>query len=331
MAVGAPDIVERTVQVRNLNSRTDAKSLASAFARFGPIENVQIITQFIGRETVSMGFAFVEFKTAEGYHAALAGSDDLVADGRRLIVRQSTPPRLRKRDTAFVLGIPPGTTADDLMAAFAASTAAKGGLAPASEISGELPGLPEHAVYIGNLNRRTRAKYLGQAFARFGAVEDVRINAELEGSEMASLGDGFVKFKAAEGFRAALAGGPGIAVDGNPLIVRPSVPPRPAASVDSRPTAVRIIREDGDGWRRSAFVTFATEDDQARAVSDHRERGLPLNGGISQVRFARPPHGPCRRSSSQATPLAPAGNCHSGSLARIKPPGILNGLNASER
>jgi RNA recognition motif-containing protein len=71
------------------------------------------------------------------------------------------------------------------------------------------------------------------------------------------------------------------------------------------PTNVRIVREsDRDYQKGYAFVTFATEDDQTRAVTDHRESGIALRGGTALVRFAQPQsNSPARvdRSARHAT------------------------------
>jgi RNA recognition motif-containing protein len=100
----------------------------------------------------------------------------VTVDGRHIVIFPARPPRQRKRDTAFILGIPKGTTPNDLKAAFAAYN----------------------------------------------------------------------------------------------------------------PTVARIIHEKDSERRGFAFVTFATEEDQAKAVSDHRDSGIRLKGEISTVRFARP-------------------------------------------
>jgi RNA recognition motif-containing protein len=169
--------ISQTIYVRNINYNTETKTLVDAFSKFGPVQAVRIITGFDGRQPVSLGFAFIEFTTVEGYAAALGNPDQLIVDGRPLGVAESRPARQRKRDTAFVLGIPRGTTVEDLRAVFTAYN----------------------------------------------------------------------------------------------------------------PTDVRIVREgDGDRQRGYAFVTFATEDDQTRAVTDHRDAGIALNGGTSIVRYARP-------------------------------------------
>jgi RNA recognition motif-containing protein len=169
--------IEQTVYVRNINYDTESATIGVEFGKFGPVAGVRIISIFNGREQVSAGYGFVEFKTAEGCRAAREAPDPVIVDGRRLTIYPARPPRPRKRDTAFILGIPKGTTPEDLKTAFAAY----------------------------------------------------------------------------------------------------------------HPTTARIVREADVDRKGFAFVTFETEDDQTKAVKDHREGGLKLNGGNSIVRFARPP------------------------------------------
>jgi RNA recognition motif-containing protein len=190
-------VIANSVYVRNISYQTLSQALGEEFAKFGAIQSVRIISAYNGREHVSLGFGFVEFKAPEGAAAALASPNKIVLDGRTLFVAPSREPRPRKRDTAFVVGIPKGTTQDDIKRAFAAYN----------------------------------------------------------------------------------------------------------------PTTVRIIREsDGDRQKGFAFVTFATEDDQDKAVRENRA-GIALGGGTSLVRYARPiQRGRVyyrRRAGPQRAPRAP--------------------------
>jgi RNA recognition motif-containing protein len=45
--------------------------------------------------------------------------EEITVDGRRLVLHPARPPRQRKRDTAFVGGVPEGTTIEEIKAAFA--------------------------------------------------------------------------------------------------------------------------------------------------------------------------------------------------------------------
>jgi RNA recognition motif-containing protein len=108
--------IENTIFVRNINFATSGEALGSAFGRYGEVKNVRIKTHFQGEEQVSRGFGFVEFQTAEGFNAAIAATEPLIVDDRELFIRPSRP--AQKRDTAFIRGIPEGTTEDDVKAAF---------------------------------------------------------------------------------------------------------------------------------------------------------------------------------------------------------------------
>jgi RNA recognition motif-containing protein len=109
----------QTIFVRNINYDTDGQALGTAFEKFGAVKNARIVTVFDpdSEERVSRGFGFVDFQTADGFSAALAAHDPIIVDERELFVRAARP--ARKRDTAFLLGIPKGTTNDDVKAAFA--------------------------------------------------------------------------------------------------------------------------------------------------------------------------------------------------------------------
>jgi RNA recognition motif-containing protein len=109
--------VEHTIFVTNISFSSTGESLSAGFRRYGPVKNVRIITAWEGEERVSRGFGFVEFQTIDGFNAAVNAAERLNVDGRDLFVRAARP--VRKRDTAFVRGIPEGTTEEDLKAAFA--------------------------------------------------------------------------------------------------------------------------------------------------------------------------------------------------------------------
>jgi RNA recognition motif-containing protein len=113
--------VDKTIHVRNINYATTEDALREAFKQFGEVKDVRIITDYDARERlrVSRGFGFVEFQTQKGYTDALACKDPIDVDGRTLRLSQARPRQPRKRDTAFIGGIPKGTTPDDLKAAFA--------------------------------------------------------------------------------------------------------------------------------------------------------------------------------------------------------------------
>jgi nucleolin len=108
-----------TVFVNNINYQTEPKKLGEAFSTFGEIAGVRIITDIVRGQRVSAGFGFVDFTTQEAFQRAVDNQTPLEVDGRRLSVKPARPRRPRKRDTAFVRGIPESTTEDDVRSAFA--------------------------------------------------------------------------------------------------------------------------------------------------------------------------------------------------------------------
>jgi RNA recognition motif-containing protein len=109
----------RTIFIRNINYRTTEDTLSKALTQFGELASCRIITSFNGRERLSRGFGFAEFKTAEGFNAAVASKTEVSVDDRVLAIRASEQRERRKRDTAFIRGIPVGTTDDQVKAIFA--------------------------------------------------------------------------------------------------------------------------------------------------------------------------------------------------------------------
>jgi RNA recognition motif-containing protein len=114
------DASQRTIFVTNISYKTEGATLGKEFERFGPLAGVRIITYTGNRgDQLSRGFGFIEFKTDEGYRKALELPDPITVDGRQLSIRPSRPRQPRKRDTAFIAGIPEGTTSDQLKQLFA--------------------------------------------------------------------------------------------------------------------------------------------------------------------------------------------------------------------
>jgi RNA recognition motif-containing protein len=109
---------ELTIFVRNISYHTEPKKLGEAFSKFGDIAGVRIITDMVLGQRVSAGFGFVDFKTQEAFQKAVDNQDPLEVDGRRLFVKAARLRQPRKRDTAFVKGIPESTTEDDIKSAF---------------------------------------------------------------------------------------------------------------------------------------------------------------------------------------------------------------------
>lgn len=73
--------------VGNLSFNTDEGTLQDAFARFGEVSEVRIITD---RESgQSRGFGFVSMADAEGARAAIAQMNGTMVDGRSLRVNEA--------------------------------------------------------------------------------------------------------------------------------------------------------------------------------------------------------------------------------------------------
>jgi RNA recognition motif-containing protein len=117
--MSAPGDVSRTIFIRNINYRTTEDELSKALSQYGELASCRIITTFSGGDRVSRGFGFAEFKTAQGFTAATTAKTELTVSDRVLAIRASEPRERRKRDTAFLRGIPQGTTEDQIKTIFA--------------------------------------------------------------------------------------------------------------------------------------------------------------------------------------------------------------------
>nr|ANY58056.1 RNA-binding protein [uncultured bacterium] len=73
--------------VGNLSFNTNAETLGDAFAQFGDVTEVKVVTD---RETGrSRGFAFVSMADANGARNAIAQMDGTMLDGRSLRVNEA--------------------------------------------------------------------------------------------------------------------------------------------------------------------------------------------------------------------------------------------------
>ncbi len=89
----------RKLYVGNLPYSATEDSLKTAFARFGTVDTVTIITdRYTGR---SKGFGFIEMATDQEAAAAVGGMNGVEMDGRALTVSEARPqaPREGSRDT----------------------------------------------------------------------------------------------------------------------------------------------------------------------------------------------------------------------------------------
>ena len=79
----------KNLYVGNLSYDTTEESLRSAFAAFGEVARVNIITD---RETGRpRGFGFVEMATEEAAQAAIEGLNGQSVDGRQIRVAEANP------------------------------------------------------------------------------------------------------------------------------------------------------------------------------------------------------------------------------------------------
>jgi cold-inducible RNA-binding protein len=79
----------KNLYVGNLSYDTTSEGLRDAFAQYGEVSSVNVITD---RETGRpRGFAFVEMSTEEGARAAVAGMNGQMLDGRQIKVAEAQP------------------------------------------------------------------------------------------------------------------------------------------------------------------------------------------------------------------------------------------------
>jgi RNA recognition motif-containing protein len=108
----------RTIFLANLPYTITDDELTEALTPYGAVVGIRMITDKYLGSRVPNGVAFVEF--ANNAEAAAAAAARLSLGGRSIVVAIARPRVVRKRDSAFVSGIPSGTTKQDLLEAFAA-------------------------------------------------------------------------------------------------------------------------------------------------------------------------------------------------------------------
>jgi RNA recognition motif-containing protein len=176
-----------------------------------------------------------------------------------------------------------------------------------------------NTIHVTNISYQTNGRGLAAGFQTFGPIESIRIMTAFNsrGQEY-SRGFGFVQFRNAADYQKALDSKDPISVEGRELRISPAKPPErkkrdtafvgliPAGTTQEQiqaafaaynPVRVRLIAREGR--RPFAFVRFATEDDQTRAVGESREK-LLINGEKVVVRFARPRGSLPRRDGPRA-------------------------------
>jgi RNA recognition motif-containing protein len=118
MAGHFSEMEPKTLFVSNINYNTTIDGLRDAFSRFGAIAQCRILTDRFRGQIRSRGIGFVEFNEENECTACVESKNPITIDGREVRVQKARVRIPRKRDTAFVGGIPEGTTPDDLKAAF---------------------------------------------------------------------------------------------------------------------------------------------------------------------------------------------------------------------
>lgn len=103
-----------TLFITNINYQTTAEELAKAFEKYGKVVKSTIMKDRIYGQFFSRGKGFIEFADTKSVEEALADKE-LTVGGRKLEVKQAFKKYEPKNDTAFVSGIPQGTTRDDIL------------------------------------------------------------------------------------------------------------------------------------------------------------------------------------------------------------------------
>lgn len=94
MDQGNAQVNPKKLFVGNLPYSTTEDQLKDVFSQYGELVSCTVITdRMTGR---SKGIAFVEFATEEQAQAAVAGSEQLELDGRKVVVNVARPPRPRE-------------------------------------------------------------------------------------------------------------------------------------------------------------------------------------------------------------------------------------------
>ena len=85
--------MSKKLYVGNLSYDVDKDTLTQLFSTYGPVENVNLITD---RDTgQSKGYAFVEMGTDEAAQAAITGLNESDQMGRSMKVAEANPPKAR--------------------------------------------------------------------------------------------------------------------------------------------------------------------------------------------------------------------------------------------
>jgi hypothetical protein len=156
-------------------------------------------------------------------------------------------------------------------------------------MTAQAPGNVEQMIHVRNINYEMTSKALWQVFGKFGSVKAVRLIATFDWGEIVSMKSGFVEFHTPEAARAALDSGNGWWLMAERWCsAHCAIRARASATLRSFSTFGRnnrrrcetgirslqsndCVRDSRDRRRPPeavAFVTFATDDDQTKAVRD---------------------------------------------------------------
>ncbi|OHT14989.1 RNA-binding protein [Tritrichomonas foetus] len=163
-------------------------------------------------------------------------------------------------------------------------------------------------IYAGNLNYNTTQETLKASFSKFGEVVDARIITAFFRGQRRSRGFGFVQFKDANGFNAAVNNKDALEIDQFKVRIVAAKPrvvyPKDTVFLGNIPenTTENDIREAFKGFniaevripvprnsnapaRHFAFVKFETEEVQKQASAP---KNVSLKGQEIPIRLARP-------------------------------------------
>ena len=114
-------LMSQTVYVSNIAFNATPQDLGKALETIGKIKRASILTEFFRGERRSRGIGFVEFEKEDEAKAAVEQSGKITINGRSIRIQIARPKQ--PRVTAFIAGIPAGTTKEMILEAFKANNA----------------------------------------------------------------------------------------------------------------------------------------------------------------------------------------------------------------
>lgn len=107
----------KTVYVKNIDYGTTEETLKKAFEKFGKVLTCRILKYSFHGHLFSKGKGFIEFEDTDTVEKVF-NEQNIEVDGRILLVVQAYKKYEIKNDTAFIAGIPQGTTRNDILDTF---------------------------------------------------------------------------------------------------------------------------------------------------------------------------------------------------------------------